>query len=224
VYRQRSSQDKSRSLGGTRADGKVGGGDSETERIGVVLDALDETVAIHVRVTSVGSSVSSASLVLLRVAVGVSVAVLSQGVLSLVLARSGHKRGCYSNSRCAGGNHCRCGGGKHCRCGSGARQSYSRTGGGYDNGVSVSRDGGVAKALDWFDNCNGGWSGECDGGWGGYCNGSSTSYRDSRSGGCDDNGISVSRDGGVAKALDWFDKCDGGGSGECDGGWSGSDC
>lgn len=63
------------SLGG--AHGEVGGRNSETECIGMILDALDEAVSVHVGISSTGSTISGAGFLLLGVAVGVSIAVLS---------------------------------------------------------------------------------------------------------------------------------------------------
>ncbi|PSN29320.1 hypothetical protein C0J52_27763 [Blattella germanica] len=57
--------------------------------VGDVAGALDEAVAIDVGVSSSGDSVSGAHFLLLGVAVGVSVAVLAQSVLSVVLAGGG---------------------------------------------------------------------------------------------------------------------------------------
>ncbi|PSN31001.1 hypothetical protein C0J52_26472, partial [Blattella germanica] len=71
------------------SDGKVGSGHTEAKTISDVAGALDDAVAIDVGVSSSGDSVSGAHFLLLGVAVGVSVAVLAQSVLSVVLAGGG---------------------------------------------------------------------------------------------------------------------------------------
>ena len=185
------------SLRSSWSDGEVGGGNTEAEAIGMVFDVLDKAMTIHVSVSALCNSVSGAEFLFLRVAVGVFVAVLTQGVLSLVLAGAGHH---------GGRNHSRCGGG-YCK-GSSTRYSnswyrggycnwggtsYSDSGsrGGYNNRVSVGRDSGVTEAPDWLDNC--------DRSRGGNGNGSGTGYSDSWGGSGNNNRITS---GSSSKAVD----------------------
>lgn len=93
-----------RAVGGRRSDGQVGAGYVETVHgIGGVLDGLDVTGTVDVRVGAVRDAVGGAALVLLRVGVGVAVRVRAVVVLADVLAGDGRR------VRMGGGH----GGGQH---------------------------------------------------------------------------------------------------------------
>lgn len=83
--------------------GQVGGGDPES--VGGIRDvfgALDESVSVDVRVSSAGDAIKAASLVLSGKGSGVSIRVLSQNILSVVLAgcRGSHYvSGCGQNAQ-----------------------------------------------------------------------------------------------------------------------------
>jgi hypothetical protein len=76
-----------RSSGGRGADGKVSGGDTEAvDGVRDIAGALHKAVSVDVGVTSAGDAVGGTGLGLGARATRVAVAVLSQGVLSVVLA------------------------------------------------------------------------------------------------------------------------------------------
>jgi len=88
-------------------NGNVGASGFETFSAGEVVDSLDFTVIVHVRVASFGLAVSVTGLSLGGCTVGVTVSVLTVFVLCVELALD--RGNCYGRGECRCGVHGRCG-------------------------------------------------------------------------------------------------------------------
>ncbi|PSN31985.1 hypothetical protein C0J52_26954 [Blattella germanica] len=139
------SDGSSRSSG---SDGEVSSGHTEAKTISDVAGALDDAVAIDVGVSSAGDSVSGAHFLLLGVAVGVSVAVLAQSVLSVVLAGAVLAQSVLSVVLAGGGGGHSYGHGSHGVVdGDGGGMGYNQGGGGIRGGIRGGKVGGIGGGI-----------------------------------------------------------------------------